>query len=137
MDTRTLSVALEISLWHNGKPVTATGIVYLVNIHEKHESAVQLHAIRPTDYYQVRFLWRSEIIDDWVTAEAMLIDDRGAPLGGRRPTLIYLGPCDIPTTTTFLCDWADYTPSKAGIWVLATRAADSFYKLAEKIEAQQ
>lgn len=134
---RSLDIALEVSVWHNGKAVTPTGIVYSTRIYHEAESHISLHRGDPRQNFQIRLRWRSEIIDGWVSADMMLLDDRGAPIGGTKPTLIYLGPCDIATTTAFLCSWEEATPSMAGVWVVAVRAGDSIDTLEKRLQLAQ
>lgn len=130
---RQMDVLLEISLWHNGQPVSPTGIVYTSRIAAGSEESWWLH--NPSggkSQYQVRMRWTDETFDDWYTGELWLLDDRGAPMGSPRPALVYTGASDVPTSTCFVCGWKDHVPSKAGVWSVLIRRADTTYKLKEK-----
>lgn len=130
---REMDTQLEISLWHDGKPMTATGIVYTSRIAPGREESWWLASTTGgPNQYQVRIRWSAETGDDWYTGELWLIDQHGCPMGTPRPTLVYTGASDIAMTTAFLCDWSNHPPSRSGVWVVAIRRADNTYKLREK-----
>lgn len=123
-------VPLEISLWHNGKPKTPTAIIYNVMIGPNGESLQSLHT-NNHEAFQVRLRWNTEIVDNWIGAEMWLTDGDGYPIGGAKPTLVYLGVSDCPMTTAFLCHIGEGRPSMVGVWVVAIRHARTIQSLAE------
>jgi hypothetical protein len=90
------------------------------------------------DGFSVQIIWGAPI-RDWHACRMQLCTIGGQVIGYWLPTLIYLGTCPTPMTTTFICGWPKPSASElargiidvGGPWTVATRRANMQYTATE------
>jgi len=109
---------LELALYRDGKPLSATAFYTVHYWTEGSEHAVSLYPLGGgPEYWSVRLRFGAELAPHWRALMVEVLDAIGCPVASARPALLYTLPWAVPTVVAFPHRW----DGDSGPYVFAMR----------------